>query len=449
MKKLLTKPWIFFIALLLGVAVVVVMVKSKPAIEHNDTGMPPTAVMIETIREQPFQARVIAYGNVKPSIEMQAKAEVSGKISYLHPRLKAGNSLKAGEIAVRIDPEDFKVSLKQSEADLAANKSSLNQLRAEEAASRSSLELARENLEVGEKELARIQEIFDRKLVSRSSLDAEGQRVIQLRQQVQELEGQISIYASRRAATNAQISRAQQQVKGQQTTLGRTEVTMPFNGRIGNVPIEIGEFVGQGSELFEAINSDGVEIQAQATVQQVSSLFMSADSSKLDISSGDLQSPLAKAGLKARVKLVGTGEDGYREGEVVRMGEAMDQNRRTLSLVVAVKAPYSDVVPGRKPPLIKGMFTEVELMAPAIKRIVIPRRAIHQGRVYLVAEDNTLEIRPVEVGLLQGDLAVIRKGLTTGERIVVSDLMPVIPAMPLKPAGENSERETAEAGSKK
>jgi multidrug efflux pump subunit AcrA (membrane-fusion protein) len=64
--------------------------------------------------------------------------------------------------------------------------------------------------------------------------------------------------------------------------------------------------------------------------------------------------------------------------------------------------------------------------------MVIPRRAIHQGRVYLANAEDRLVIRPVEVQLTQGDMAVIRSGIEAGERVIVTDLIPVIEDMPLQ-----------------
>lgn len=211
---------------------------------------------------------------------------------------------------------------------------------------------------------------------------------------------------------------------------------MPFDGRIGNVPVEAGEFTSQGATLFEATNLDGVEIEAQLTFKQMGALFSGFRTQKVDIAGVNTQTLMTRAGLSSRAKLVGTGELGYREGRVVRIGESMDENRRTATLVVAVDDPYKDVIPGKRPPLIKGMFTEVELIAPAAPRIVIPRRAIHRGRVYLMGPDQVLEIRPVEVEFTQGDDAIIGSGLTEGERVITNDLMPVIPNMPLVEASQ-------------
>ncbi len=54
------------------------------------------------------------------------------------------------------------------------------------------------------------------------------------------------------------------------------------------------------------------------------------------------------------------------------------------------------IVPGKRPPLLKGLYVAVEFLGSPQKRIVIPRKAIHEGRVYLVNDENKLEIKPVE-----------------------------------------------------
>ena len=66
------------------------------------------------------------------------------------------------------------------------------------------------------------------------------------------------------------------------------------------------------------------------------------------------------------------------------------------------------------------------------ERLVLPRSALHAGKVYLVDAQNRLRIRPVEVLFNQGSLSVIKQGLEGGELVVVSDLIPAIDGMLLQ-----------------
>jgi hypothetical protein len=63
---------------------------------------------------------------------------------------------------------------------------------------------------------------------------------------------------------------------------------------------------------------------------------------------------------------------------------------------------------------------------------VLPREAIHEGRAYVVGADNKLEIRPVTPVMSQGNLVVIGEGLSVGDQVIISDLVPVIEGLPIK-----------------
>ncbi len=434
MKKILQTPLALIAVVGLGVLVALVMLKSRAPLEHAGAEMPSKSVDIITIKKIPFRAGVVAYGNVEPTVTLRTLAEVSGKISYLHPDLKQGSSVEAGTVVLRIDREDYEVSLKQTQADLSANQSSLKQLQQEQKTTSRSLALAQENLRVGEKELARIRSIYERQLIARSTLDAEEQKVISLRQQVEELQGQLNTYASRKASVQAQITRAEEQVKGEETTLGRTEITLPFSARIGEVSVEKGQFVNVGSILFEALDINGVEINAQLPIVHMRALVGHMAGRSLDgLAMGNTHEILARLNLSARVKLVGDMPDAGWEAEVLRFSESIDPTRRTLGVVVGVDRPYEKVIPGKRPPLLKGMFTAVELYAPPRDAIIIPRKAVHHGRVYIVNDEDRLEIKVIEIQQYQDDLVVVGAGLQEGDRLIINDLVPVIEGMPLLP----------------
>jgi len=64
---------------------------------------------------------------------------------------------------------------------------------------------------------------------------------------------------------------------------------------------------------------------------------------------------------------------------------------------------------------------------------VVPRSAVRGGAVHVADADNRLRRRPVEVLFGQGTLSIIAAGLAPGERVVVSDLVPVVEGMLLEP----------------
>jgi multidrug efflux pump subunit AcrA (membrane-fusion protein) len=400
------------IALAVAIVVAVTLVKSKTPLEHVAVEMPSRSVEVVSAGEIPFRSRVTAYGNVEPAITLHSMAELSGKISYVHPNLKSGETIPAGTLVVRIEAEDYALSLKQTEEDLKAQK----------------------NLEVGEAELARVRDVYQKQLVAKSALDAEEQKTIQLRQQVEDLQGRIDGYASRRQSIEAQIARAEQEVQNRRTILGRTEITLPFDARIGAVSVDQNEFVSVGSLLFEAIDLKGVEISAQLSIGSMRKLISHLENRTMITrqfiqTGGRINESL---GLDASVRLVNDMPEAVWEARVLRISESIDPTRQTLGIVVGVDNPYEKIIPGRRPPLLKGMYTAVDLYAPERPAMVIPRRAVHEGRVYIADADDRLEIRPVEIQQVQGDLVIVGGGLAAGERVIITDLIPVIAGMPLQ-----------------
>jgi len=85
-------------------------------------------------------------------------------------------------------------------------------------------------------------------------------------------------------------------------------------------------------------------------------------------------------------------------------------------------------------PLSKGMFVQVVLRGKSHRaRILVPRSAVRDGTVMVADRDNRLRRRPVKVLFSQGWISAIEKGLTPGERVLVSDLVPAVEGMLLQP----------------
>jgi len=445
MKKFLQRFFTLPLIFISAIVIVVVLVKTKTPIEHEQATYPIKAVEVIKVQKIPFRVRATAFGHVEPSVIINAKSEVSGKISYIHPDLKQGASIAKGTVVLRIEPTTFEISLNQSKAGLAGSHSSLAQLDAEQISTKQAYTIANKKLAVELDELARLQALWDKRLIARTTLDAEQKNVLSLEQSLQDIEGKLASFDSRRSAIKAQIKQSESQVNQSQDTIGRTEVIMPFDARVGAVSVEKDEFTPAGSLLFEALGVDAVEINAQLPVQQFRPLVsagLAANNNEQSISlqnPQNLQTALANMQLETQVRLVGDLDNStVWAGKLIRLSESVDPTRDTLGLVIAVENPYEGIIPGVRPPLLKGMYTSVEIFAPAKATLVIPRKSVHQGRVYIATADNTLIIRPVDVLFSQGELLVIAEqdgnvGIKEGEQLIISDVIPVMEGMPLKP----------------
>ena len=90
-----------------------------------------------------------------------------------------------------------------------------------------------------------------------------------------------------------------------------------------------------------------------------------------------------------------------------------------------------------------GQFVDVKLVLATDKgAVLIPNQAAQisqQGPfVYVVKSDDTAELRPIKLGLRQGDNVVVTSGIAADERIVLAGQMLVRPGGKVRIGGESS-----------
>lgn len=96
------------------------------------------------------------------------------------------------------------------------------------------------------------------------------------------------------------------------------------------------------------------------------------------------------------------------------------------------------VFPNPKQILLPGQFVKVRVKGyTRTDAILIPQRAVQQGPkgsvVYVVGEDDKVEVRDVQASSWQGNQWLIEAGLKEGERVIVDGLQRVMPGAPVKP----------------
>lgn len=95
--------------------------------------------------------------------------------------------------------------------------------------------------------------------------------------------------------------------------------------------------------------------------------------------------------------------------------------------------------------LLPGQFVKVRMKGytkPAA--ILVPQRAVQQGPkgsvVFVVGEEDKVEMRPVQASGWQGNQWLIDEGLQAGERIIVDGMHKVAPGAPVKPVQANRQQ---------
>lgn len=436
-NSLMKRKFILPVIILIGILVAISMVKSRKPLERQpETSLIKTATYIE-VDKQNVSPSIIGFGEVEPDVLLESKAEVSGKIIYIHPELRRGSLLPAGTEVIRIDDKDYQLALKQAEANLIVSKANLKEMNLKLEDTRGDLSLAKQKLTIAEREEARQLKLLKRGSLSQSAFDSQKTVVLQLQQEVQNLTNQLDILPAQLEVLEAQVEISKASMATQKNNLDRTRITLPFNTRIESKSVEVDQFVSQGAILFSAQSIDKVQINAQFPLEQFRLLAKGFNiNSRVfeeSLADGDSKKLFSALGLKATVRIAGNTSGDVAtewEGEVERISGNLDPSAKTLGVTVSVKDPYKKVVPGVKPPLIQGLYTEVKLQGQPRPYYVVPRDAVHETELYLINDQEKLERINIKAHL-QGPMVLLEQGLKDGNRVITSDVFPAVVGMKL------------------
>ncbi|MGI9412611.1 MAG: efflux RND transporter periplasmic adaptor subunit [Hyphomicrobiales bacterium] len=397
--------------------------------------------------------RVLGFGTVSPEKVWDAVAQVSGEVVYVHPNFKKGAILPAGTEILRISPADYELEIAEAEANIRSSDAKLQELKVSEENTQLTLQIEQHTLKLLEVDLDRKQKLLKSGTASRSSVDETLRATLGQRQKVRELSNALRLLPTQRSVETEQKAVFQSQLALARLKLKRTRIRLPFEARLAEVDVEITQYAQVGQTLAVADSTEIAEVEAEVPISRFRMLAAALpdDAMGQGVTPETFALVAERLGFTAVVRLKIDDQAVEWQGRFARISDTIDPNTRTVGVIAAVDGPYTQAIPGKRPPLAKGMFVEVELRARTIEgRIIVPRSALHDGRLYLADKDNRLEIRTVETGLTQGGFADVVSGLKAGERVVVSDLSPAIPGMLLKIDVDKalSDRLLADAGGK-
>ncbi|PCI62066.1 MAG: hypothetical protein COB37_07315 [Kordiimonadales bacterium] len=421
-----------------GLLLAVIIVNISPEIEHVSVGAPPPLAEYIEAKSRPFAPRATGFGFVEPATLLEAGAEVSGRITYLNPRVKAGAFLPEGTDILQIDPTDYELALAEARANLAATKAQKKEQEMRLVSAKIAFEISERNLVLADQGLERKRGLRTKGTISQAALDIEEQSMLQLRQQMQTRLQTLETLPSEIEVASARVKQNQVKLKEAEQRLARTKIQIPFQARIAAVHVDEGEYINLGGKLFDAHSMDAVEISTRLSLANLQNLIAGMQELSVDQVLSTPDELISRLGLKAEVMLPDSIDRIPWPAAVVRLGETQDFETRTLAVVVRVEDPYGRLLTAKRPPLLRGMYVEVNLVGNFIESLVIPRHAVHSGIVYVVGEGDTLILRPVIV-TYQGDLAIVQSGLERGDKIILTDLVPAVSGMKIKPQASNTD----------
>ncbi|MGD8112132.1 efflux RND transporter periplasmic adaptor subunit [Vibrio sp. TRT 17S01] len=420
---------LFFPVLAIGVLVLILAINLRPDIPTKPAGE--RARLVETI---PLELKAMAplaigFGKIKPKVEWKAIAEVSGKVVYRHPRLEKGQVLSKGTEVLRIDPLDYELKLAQTQADLKSSETSLAKLQQEERNLRQTLGIEKNRQKIAKKELERKQNLRKRGLASQSEVDQQQQSTLSQQKLVQDIENQLALIPDEKRVAEAKIKVNASKVQEAQRLLAKTSIVLPMDLRISEVDTELDQVINQQQTMVVAHGMKTMEVEAQLSIHDMQTLASSLGEFQRD-EAGIPQPDMTF--IRAQIELSSGNLKANWPAKVARISETVDPNRATAGVILEIEQDYRDLNPDTVPPLVNGMFVKAEIEGQQNPSWVIPERALHGDRIYLMDDNQQLKIVSVTVLYRRNHHVVIEGDLEQGEKLILNDLLPAIEGMKLR-----------------
>ncbi len=442
-KAFLKTKFALPIIALLGLAVMIFIVKLQPNIKHHPVDNVITAVNYVEVESHIIAPEIIGFGVVTPDVSLQAKAEVSGQVTYIHPKLKKGEIFKKGTLLLTIDDKDYLLQLKQAQADLLVNQANLQEMTLTIENNKLELDLAFEKLSVREAEYARMLKLSTTGVISKSSLNGEKQNLLQQKQEVQQLENKETTLPSMLEVMKAQLDISKAKLEKSQRDIVRTKIIMPFDGRISEVYTELNQYVTAGGlssagQLFDAFSLNKVIINAQFPLDQFRLFAQNFNSQTFanNENSPSMKKVLQSLGLSVQIEDP-SGHFKPWPANVERFSDNLDAKSRTVGIMVSVTDSYKNVLPGTRPPLLEGMYMKVVLASKPKEMLIIPRFTLHNNEIFIISEQNKLNRISLNKLQYHGDLLLIdpktSSTIKSQDKVITSDVFPAVNGMLVNP----------------
>jgi len=383
-----------------GVAVAFWLMETGPQAKTRPRTRNATLVAVRIVDYSAQQTVISGMGTVAAACNVELKPRVNGEIVELNGNLVPGGYFCQGETLLKIDPTDYRLTVRELATDVAK--------------AESDLQLEQGNQLIAQKEY---------KLLGETVSDQE--RALMLRRpQLENLRATLE-------AARAKLEQAQ-------VDLARTEIKAPFNAVVQSREVNLGTRASDSTVLATLVGTDAYWVEVSVPVNQLRWI-------RIPQTEGD-------QGALVRVYDTAAWGDGvFRRGRVIRLESGLEEQGRMARLLIQVEDPLS-LQPGHsdQPRMLIGSYVRVEIEGNGVaSAAAIDRGFIRNGNsVWVMDVDGNLVIRPVKIAFRGTDRLIITGGIDPGEQMVISDLSAPVAGMPLRTvgntAGQTATREPAD-----
>lgn len=345
---------------------------------------PPMPVTVVTLTARPVTLTRELSGRVMPSLEAEVRPQVTG---IVRKRLfTEGGTVEAGQVLYQLDETAFVAQRSSAQAQVARAEASLN--------------TARLNAR-------RSADLVEIDAVSRQDNDN-------------------AQAALRQAEADARA--AQAAVQAANVPLDFARITAPIGGQIGKSSVTPGALV------------TAAQATPLATIQQLDPLFLDLTQSSSELLQLRREMAAGKLSSARDVPVDILLEDGtrYEHSGELRFAEAtVDPSTGSVTMRVVVPNPDRLLLPGMYVrALLANGSRDNALLVP---QPGIARDPKGQATAMVVAENGTVEQRPVTVSRTVGDAWLVEDGLKAGDRVIVEGLQKIAPGAPVTPVEQGSQ----------
>ena len=296
-------------------------------------------------------------GTVQAYNSVAIKSRVDGQIVKLN--FKEGEEVKVGDSLFQIDPRPYQAALETAQA----------------AKEKDEAQLAGAQLD-----LERYQKLLGPGWQTRQSYDQQKATV-----------------AQSQAAIKGDIA----QIENAKLNLGYADIRSPIDGRLGAKLVDVGNLVHA---------NDNTPLVMIAELKPIFVSFTLPQETLDEVHENNKQAPLVVRAYS------GDDKKQLAEGKLTLIDNMIDQATGTIHLKARFDNDDERLWPGE--------FVNLRLILSTHKGVAtVPQQTVQVGPngyyAYVIKPDNTVERRAVEVASMQDGLAIITKGLTVGENVVV------------------------------
>ncbi|HYD04200.1 MAG TPA: efflux RND transporter periplasmic adaptor subunit [Reyranella sp.] len=321
-------------------------------------GEGPVPVLAVAAKRADVPVYLDAVGTARALNIVTVRPQVEGKL--LTVNFQEGQDVKKGDVLAQIDPTTFKAALDQAVAKKAQDEAQLANTR---------------------NDLARYERLAATNAINQQQADTQKALVAQ---------------------NEALVQGDQAAIDNARATLAYTTITAPIEGRTGIRQVDAGNIV-------RTSDANGIVVITQIT--PISVLFNLPQQDLDRVNTAFAKGPLAAEALRSDNDQV------ISRGTLTVVDNQVDQATGTVRL----KAEFANT--GRE--LWPGQFVNVRLLVDTLKDvIVIPTGAVQRGPkgtfVYIVKDDSSVAVQPINVQRQDEDQSVVASGLEPPQRVITS-----------------------------